>query len=153
MVRKSIKNNKNGRVSRKNRLLYGGNQKFTITLNLNLENSDEEKKLDPLTLSPEYLDLLIKHLTDLIPTSDDLDLNGKFQNRYVLRYNNNSDYMISLEMMINYISEDNDFTEEKIEEFIALMTEMDAPFTSEDDVTYYITYDFDMERDVKLGKK
>jgi hypothetical protein len=152
MVKKSMRNNKIGRVSRKNRLLYGGAQKYTITLHLNLENSDEEKKLDPLALSPEYLDLLITHLTDLIPTSDDLDLNGTFQNQYIFKYNNKSDFMITLKMIINYISDDDDFTEEKIEDLIALMTEMDAPFTSEDDVPYFITYDFDMKRDVQLEK-
>jgi hypothetical protein len=152
MVIKSLRNYKIGRVSRKNRLLYGGTTKYIITLNLNLENQHEEKKLDPLTLSPEYLDLLITHLTDLIPTSHDLDLNGTFQNQYILSYNNKGDYMIKLKMIINYTSDDDDFTEEKIQDLIALMTEMDAPFTSEDDITYFLTYDFDFKRDVKIEK-
>ena len=152
MVIKSLRNYNIGRVSRKNRLLYGGTPKYIITLNLNLENQDEEKKLDPLELSPEYLNLLLTHLTDLIPTSDDLDLNGTFKNQYIFSYNNKKDYMITVKMIINYTSDDDDFTEEKIQDLISLMTEMDAPFTSEDDVPYFITYDFDFKRDVKIEK-
>ena len=153
MIKRSLQNKKKkGRYSRKNRLLYGGAQKYIITLNLNLENSDLEQILDPTTLSPEYLDLLETHLKDLIPSNTDLDLNGTFHNTYILNYNNKNKYFITFQIIANYTSDTDEFTLDKITDFIGLMTEMDAPFTSEDDITYFITYDFDIKRDVKIDK-
>ena len=152
MIKRSLRNKKRGRHSRKNQLLYGGAQKYAITLHLNLENSDLEKILDPTTLSPEYLELLETHLKDLIPSNTDLDLKGTFRNRYIFNYNNKNKYFITFKIIVNYCSQNDEFTLDKIKDFIGLMTEMDASFTSEDDITYFITSDFDIKRDVELYK-
>jgi hypothetical protein len=152
MLRKSLRNKKQKRISRKKKFLYGGAKKYTIHLKLNLENSDVEKILDPTLLSPEYQDLLETHLTDLIPSNSDLDLVGSFDNTYLFTYNNREKYYITFTIIIKYNSDTDDFTDEKILEFIGLMTEMDAPFTSEDEITYFITYDFDLKRDVHIDE-
>jgi len=148
----SRKRLKQKRVSKKKNILKGGNQKYMINIHFNLENSDLNKLLDPLELSPEYLDLLLTHLRDLIPSPDDLELEGKFENEYILNYNFQSKYNMTFKIILNYISEENDFTLEKVDDFFRFMTDMDAPFTSEDDITYYISHDFDIDRDVKLLK-
>ena len=150
MLRKSVRKKKQIRISRKKRFFYGGAKKYTIHLKLNLENSDLEKILDPTLLSPEYRILMETHLTDLIPSNSDLDLNGSLHNTYLFTYNNKEKYYITFTIIINYNSDTDDFTDEKIQEFIGLMTEMDAPFTSEDEITYFITYDFNLKRDVYI---
>lgn len=152
MNKVSRKRLKTNRISKKNKILKGGNQKYMININFNLQNVDLNKILDPLDLTPEYLDLLLTHLRDLVPSSYDLELEGTFQNEYILNYNYESKYNMTFKIIVNYISEEDDFTLEKIDEFFRLMTDMDAPFTSEDDITYYISHDFDINRDVKILK-
>ena len=145
--RSSRKNkNRNSRNSRKNksaqRIYSGGSKKYIITIDLNLENPDSNTILDPSILSPEYITLLESHLTELVPSAFILDLKGEFNNEYSFRYNK-SDCYITYTIFINYTGEDeDDVTIDKLGELISYIREVDAPFTSEDEIPYFITTDF-----------
>ena len=138
----------NKRTSKKRNILKGGNQKYLININFKLVN--EDNTLNPLDLSPEYLELLLNHLKDLVPSSDDLDLSGTFENEYVLKCNNENEFNMTFIITLKYISEEDDLNMDKIDELFRFMTDMDAPFTSEDEITYFMSHDFDIDRDVKL---
>jgi hypothetical protein len=152
MVKRSIRNRKKGRNSRKNRFLYGGSKKIRITINLNLsyvdEELDQDKLLDPTSLSEEYRIEMENHLKDIIPSNSDFKLSGKFNNSYTFIYNNTEEYYINFQIVLNY--DGDDLTIENVKDTYRDIFEGDYPFTSEDEMTYFINTNFDVDNDIEL---
>ena len=151
MNRKSIKQIKKGMRSRKNKMHYGGAKPYIVTIDLNLSFVDEELdqavRLDPTILSDEYLERLESHLKDLVPTNSDFDVKGNFTNvKHTFRYNNTNEFYITF--IIEMMYDGRDLTMDKFREPFGNMFEGDFPFTSEDENTYFITTNFDVNRDI-----
>ena len=151
MTKKSITQIKKNRRSRKNKIHYGGAKPYIVTIELNLsfvdEQLDQDVRLDPTMLSDEYQELLENHLTDLVPTNSDFDVECKFTNvKYTFMYNNTNKYYITF--IIEMMYEGDDLTIDKFREPFGNMFEGDFPFTSEDENTYFITTNFDVNRDI-----
>ena len=154
MKRKSIKQQKKSRISRKKRLYYGGSKKYMINIHLNLSYVDEERdediRLDPTSLSKAYRIEMETHLKNIIPSNDDFKLSGKFHTNYKFLYNNTEEHYINFQIEITYNGDD--LTIEMVRDLYSDIFEGDYPFTVEDDddneKTYFINTSFDVNTDI-----
>jgi hypothetical protein len=146
---KKINNQYNkGRHSRKNKIYYGGSKRYIVTIHLNLsyvdEKSDQDVRLYPTQLSHEYRELLETHLKDLVPT--EFNVEGKLTYKYKFIYNNKDPYFITFIIEITYAGDD---IYDEVQEQFSNMFEGEYPFTSQDDKTYFINTNFDVDTDIE----
>ena len=154
MKRKSIKQQKKSRISRKKRLYYGGSKKYMINIHLNLSYVDEERDediiLDPTSLAKESRIEMETHLKNIIPSNDDFKLSGKFNTNYKFLYNNTEEHYINFQIEIIYNGDD--LTIEMVRDLYGDIFDGDYPFTVEGDddneKTYFINTSFDVNTDI-----